>query len=316
VALASKKTNSHFIQNGFIGWQYCSIALEQLPLNIEAIFAILNVWNRTPRLRMTEKTIDKLNYLKTANLYKPAGTGSFLNILELPTLAQPFMEVAMQSDISKLCADFLRKYSLYTSNEKLKATHARELAAAFFGYKSHAALLADQDYPLYNIEKAKVLVPDVDRMDDRRRSLEGLPKGLPNSEKIAEEIVAFLEREQLFRGDIWWLFGTLEAYIIEQFLPVNDAFVMDDLSGQMAETNALFDEMHYEEAEIVEDNGELTITVSGECIGTSDPDKPFSGDSIDMTITIEMTRVAGRNLYSRPTMGASGEVNWDWADIE
>ncbi len=45
----------------------------------------------------------------------------------------------MDDDISKLCADFLR-----ANHEGLRASHARELVAAFFGYKSHAALLADK----------------------------------------------------------------------------------------------------------------------------------------------------------------------------
>lgn len=91
---------------------------------------------------------------------------------------------------------------------------------------------------------------------------------------------------------------------------------MDDLSGQMAETNALFDETYYEEAEIDEGEEGILISVTGQCNGTSDQDKPFSGDQIDMNVTIEMSRVAGRVAFSKPYIKADGSVNWDWADVD
>ncbi|HDQ6546386.1 TPA: hypothetical protein QBF42_003944 [Escherichia coli O105:H7] len=37
----------------------------------------------------------------------------------------------MSTDLSKLCADFLRQNHVSQSTEKLKASHARELVAAF-----------------------------------------------------------------------------------------------------------------------------------------------------------------------------------------
>jgi len=52
----------------------------------------------------------------------------------------------VNTDLSKLCADFLRASYKSQTLGKLKASHARELVAAFFGYKSHAALLAEKNY--------------------------------------------------------------------------------------------------------------------------------------------------------------------------
>lgn len=222
----------------------------------------------------------------------------------------------MQSDNSKLCADFLRETVLSETNEKLKATHARELIAAFFGYKSHAALLAEKEFPLDRLEEADILVPDCALMNERRQNLEGLPENLPDSKNLAEKIIDFLNREQLFSGSAWWLYDTLETYIMEEFLPEHDYAVMDDLSGVMAETNALFDETHYEEAEIREEDGELIISVTGQVEGTTDQDKPFSGDQIDITVTVTMPRVAGRNSFSKPDISTGGNVNWDWADVD
>lgn len=222
----------------------------------------------------------------------------------------------MQLDISKLCTDFLRVKTQSETNEKLKATHARELTAAFFGYNSHAALLAENEFPLHLIETADVFIPDVTRMDERRQRLEGLPSNLPSSQLLAEQLADYLKQASLYTGSVWWPHDTMETYIIEDFLPNNDYVVWDDLSGEMAETNALFDETYYEEAEIYEEDGHLTITVTGQCNGTSDQDKPFSGDQIDMTVTIEMSRIAGRNSYSKPSIKASGNVNWDWAEMD
>ncbi|MBI4030873.1 MAG: hypothetical protein HY370_04295 [Proteobacteria bacterium] len=222
----------------------------------------------------------------------------------------------MQADISKMCADFLRAYVLSETNENLKATHARELTAAFFGYKSHAALLAEKKHPLHQLEKAAILVPDIALMDARRGKLEGLPPHLPDSKMIARKIVDFLDRESLFTGTVWWVYDTLENYIIEEFLPEYDYAVMDDLSGQMAETNALFDETYYEEAIVDEDDDGILVSVTGQCNGTSDQDKPFSGDQIDLTVTVEMSRAAGRNAYFKPHIKADGAVNWDWADVD
>jgi hypothetical protein len=221
----------------------------------------------------------------------------------------------MQTDISKLCADFLRADTLSETNENLKATHARELMAAFFGYKSHASLLAEKNYPLHRLEEADVLVPNISLLDERRRKLEGLPATLPTSRVIAEKVVDFLKSEGHFSGEAW-LYDSLESYVMEVFLPHNDYTVMDDLSGQMAETNALFDETYYEEAEVDEGEDGILISVTGQCNGTTDQDKPFSGDQIDMSVTVEMSRAAGRNAYFKPSIKADGAVNWDWAEVD
>jgi hypothetical protein len=218
------------------------------------------------------------------------------------------------SKISKICADFLRTTTLSQTKEKLKATHAHELVAALFGYKSHAALLAEQDYHLDKLEEADILVPDISLMNKRKEKLEDLPATLPDSRHLAQEVIDFLKREGHFSGSIWWISDTLENYVTEEFLPEHDFEVMEDLSGQMAETNAYFDETLYEKAESTEDDGEIIISVTGQCNGTSDPDRPFSGDQIDMTVTVTMQRVAGKNAYAKPNIRANGEVNWDWAD--
>jgi|GEM_PF-643528 len=64
----------------------------------------------------------------------------------------------MQHDITKLCADSLRSFTENRLDFKLKSSHAHELVAAFFGYQSRAALLADTQFPISNLEQADYII--------------------------------------------------------------------------------------------------------------------------------------------------------------
>lgn len=57
----------------------------------------------------------------------------------------------MQHDIVKVCADSLRNVLKDGYGYELKSGHAHEIIAAFLGYKSKSALLADKFYPLSNL---------------------------------------------------------------------------------------------------------------------------------------------------------------------
>jgi hypothetical protein len=98
------------------------------------------------------------------------------------------MEVAMlQQEISKRCADSLRTLTKEQFGIKLKAAHAHELVAAYFGYNSKNAMLADEKYPISNLEKAKVIVMISDSDIDRRRmNLQDLSEELPDSYTLGE----------------------------------------------------------------------------------------------------------------------------------
>lgn len=63
----------------------------------------------------------------------------------------------MQHDIIKLCADSLRAYA-QDRRIQLKSSHAHEIVAAFFGYKSKIALLADKEYPITDIKQADIII--------------------------------------------------------------------------------------------------------------------------------------------------------------
>lgn len=210
--------------------------------------------------------------------------------------------------ISKDCTDFLRNYHLSTFGQKLKATHAREIVAAFFGYKSHAAQLAETQFLLSEIGEASILAPDIPRIDWRLARLKGLPANLPGSYELARVLSEFVVRQNLFQGKVW-LYDTLGGYIVEEFLRENHGLIEDEVSGEMASTNAVFDEYpEYEEPSVLENEDKFQIIASGTMYGSSDPDRPYSGHEIGIGATVTLHRVAGRTCFMDPELEVGGSV--------
>ncbi len=222
----------------------------------------------------------------------------------------------MSIDLSKFCADFLRQNHTSHSTEKLKASHARELVAAFFGYKSHAALKAEKTYPLEKLEEAYIFIPDIPLMEDRRAKLNGLPNNFMPSLDIAKLLSDLLVGEGFCGGDVW-LYETLESYIAEVLLVESQSMIDDQLSGTMAETNAsFFDSPYYEDVEIQDNDDELVISAKAQYKGEQLDDKPFCGDTIDMGVQITLPRMAGKRGFYDFDLEVGGNINDDWVDPE
>jgi hypothetical protein len=221
----------------------------------------------------------------------------------------------MTINVSKECADYLRALYSNQTGHKLKASHAHELVAAFFGYKSRAALLAEQDHPLSDLPKAHILAPDIGLMEARRTQLSGLPADMAQSKDLAISIAGFLQAHGLFSGETW-IYDSLAHYVKDVLMPEKGALIDDQLSGVMAETNASFNENYYETAELSDDGDQFTIEIEGQVYGNSDEDRPFCGDQIDMKVTVELPLVAGRVAFGQPYISATGEINDDWVDPE
>lgn len=105
----------------------------------------------------------------------------------------------MQHQLFKQCADSLRTFAAENHGIKLKATHAHELVAAFFGYPTKNSMLADTEYPITRLAQAEIVVmmPD-DFIDDRRECLEGLSAELSDSYKLGEAVYGCL-----FSDEFW-----------------------------------------------------------------------------------------------------------------
>ena len=192
----------------------------------------------------------------------------------------------MKQDISKLCADSLRTFSKENYDIKLKAAHAHELVAAFFGYKSKNAMLADTKYPISNLDQAEIIVmtPD-DFIDQRRKKLQGLSSELPDNYTLGEAVYA-----SLF-SDEWWgsqyppfrSFKTLAKYLVDN----NDAYH----SVFKLSLDAL--PMHH--VVVVKDSeNEVTLSV------LHTHETPTEETLVGGKTTIKLPHVAGHIGYGKP----------------
>ncbi len=124
----------------------------------------------------------------------------------------------MQQDITKLCADSLRDFTNDKFGIKLKASHAHELVAALFGYKSRAALLADTEHSLDNLRQAEFIVLDptpcnAGFVDQRLRDFQ---HDNLNAFQLAECFYSTLIAEKWLLEKVHPSFHDVAVYIAEQ----------------------------------------------------------------------------------------------------
>lgn len=221
--------------------------------------------------------------------------------------------MAIFQDTSKLCSDFLRE-----GYPGLKASHARELVAAFFGYKSHAALLADTGCSAEFVDQAAIIMraPAIDMLYERKERLNELSGNVPLPEELTDELIQFLQDDDLFTGEVWDC-DDLEEFILEKFLPEHVEPDLDvELAEVIAETNAYFDDVDYDKVEVDEDKNGMTIKVTGTYSGTTHEDMAFCGDTIDFEVEIYLARAAGRIGYEEPEIEVRGAVRRDFYDLD
>lgn len=191
----------------------------------------------------------------------------------------------MKQDLSKICADSLRTFTNEKYDIKLKAAHAHELAAAYFGYSTKNAMLADTKYPFSNLDQADivVMIPD-EFIDQRRKSLLGLSSELPDSYAIGEAVYA-----SLF-SDEWWAspyppfrsFEKLAKFLVENSDAYQNAF-------KLYRDEPIH---HVVDVKITENDVSLTVfhahqASTGEMLGAGQT-------------TINLQRIAGHIGYGKP----------------
>lgn len=101
----------------------------------------------------------------------------------------------MPDELSKLCSDLLRK-----SYPGLGASHARELTASFFGYKSHMAFLAAHRAKSVSI-RTNPPEPEIELINHRLTRLRNLPESIRSGEQIAAQINEYLRANNGTHGD-------------------------------------------------------------------------------------------------------------------
>lgn len=111
----------------------------------------------------------------------------------------------MKLEITKACADSLRAFTQNNYGIQLKSSHAHELVAAYFGYASRAAMLADENSSISNLTDAEIIIlnPPTLFVDQRLKNLENLPSELPGSDILAEGVYAPIVADEQFSEKIW-----------------------------------------------------------------------------------------------------------------
>lgn len=216
--------------------------------------------------------------------------------------------------IAKSCADFLRNSNRNLPSGKLRSGHAHELVAAYFGYKTAAALRSEKHYPLSALDEAYILIPDLATMDTRREKLNGLPLDLPSNDELAEQLSRFLKDMKYFDGEVWLdrdLRDPINGYIQDDPMVIED-----ELSGEMATTNAYFDELYIDEYDYEVTAEGFAATLTGSLNGSPDPDKVYSGHKISFVSQMTMDRVAGRVAFTQPEFDTGGAVDDDYYEDE
>ncbi len=193
----------------------------------------------------------------------------------------------MQRDISKLCADSLRALANEKYGTKLKSAHAHELVAAYFGYRSKNALLADQNYPISALAHAEIIVTIPDEFFNRRRmDLQQLSSDLPANSDLYQAIQSTLVANKLLMGP---------------FPPVGD---FEKLAISLLRRSPQFDAAFPFHSDVPLDHFVAVRSADNHVLLTvSHAYAPQSEDSLaEGRTTISLPRVAGRIGFGRPEL--------------
>lgn len=187
--------------------------------------------------------------------------------------------------ITKTCAKYLCNDLVNKFNLTLKPTHAHEIVAAFFGYKSHASLLKDEIAPIDNLSQAEVVVMYSENfINQRRLELSGLPIGLPDTYTLGEAIYTPLFSTK------WWksLYPPFRSFekLAKHFVEKDDSFQHAFKFYENLPMHHILD-VKTEENHVI-----LTIKHCHEIAAEQ--------LIVDVITTIKLQRVAGYIGYSKP----------------
>ena len=201
----------------------------------------------------------------------------------------------------KRCADTLR---VFCENQdiKLKASHAHEIIAAFFGYKSKAAMDTDNTCSMDNLSQANiyVLTPSA-LIDTRRESLEGLPPDLPDTDTLSEALILVIG--EAFRGRIFASFANLTEVLASEYLQSYGTPLIPAHFGRSKSASQIFSKPIFEfNPKIQNTKDGVRVTATNRYYGSVDLHFP----SVDILMSITLQRIAGHVGYR--SLDVTGEV--------
>lgn len=206
-------------------------------------------------------------------------------------------------DTSKQISEFLRQqYSV-------RASHARELAAAFLGFKSHAAYLALSAGQKWSLDSIDVLIPDLECLEQRLLTISNLPP-LPNYRQLPQDIGDDLRLQKVFSGPVLIAknLTELESVLDSSYLQENIT-LEDELSGEIAISNSWFGYEYYDTVKFEAGRSGVKVHATGVFDGEHDDesDRPNHGDKIDFEVDLELKLMAW-GVGFRQTIAVSGEL--------
>ncbi len=203
--------------------------------------------------------------------------------------------------LNKRCADALRVFS-ENQGIKLKASHAHEIVAALFGYKSKAAMDTDRLCPMNNLNHANiyVLTPTA-FIDERRECLEDLPTNLPDTYVLADALVDTIG--VVLKGRPFASFAHLAETLSGEYLQNHGDFLIPEHFGRYKNARQIFSNPIFEFKPRIENTKDgIIITTTNRYYGPVDLNFP----SVDIMVTINLKRIAGHVGYT--LLNITGEV--------
>lgn len=213
--------------------------------------------------------------------------------------------------------------AVYTASQALVAqgltvrrSHLTEVIAALLGYRTHAALTADEADTTrdYHLDDAEIYVLNVPLGTGRAVEL-----GLQNGPVVVQACAAALKASGDQVGVYESVADFYDSHAREALAQaISDS---DDVAGAMAESNASFPyESEMEDAcpatsDLWAARDEWTIEAAGDLTGEYDPegDRMFNGDTLNCRGWLTY-RKAGRAGLVFSEAGGSGGADDSWRD--
>lgn len=199
--------------------------------------------------------------------------------------------------VTKLCADYLRAIAT-NHGVKLKSGHAHELAVAFFGYTSKAAMLADTLSPESNFSQVQTLVLMPSKfIAERQRCLDGLSADLPDIYILGEEMFVKLISEGNFSFRSFASWTHLAEVLTTEYLQDQGDILLPLNFGLYEKARHIFSKPQYEFPPKIDVTNEgINLTVTNRYNGSQD----VNFKAVDVMLSIKLQRVAGHVGFSKP----------------
>lgn len=199
----------------------------------------------------------------------------------------------MKHHLTKACADSLRAFSQNNYGIQLKSSHAHEIVAAYFGYSSRAALLGDKQCPVEKLNDAEIVIIPLQSLliEQRLKTLENLPFGLPSSDILAAAIYRTIAANEQLPENVWTDINEMAIAYAE------DRVFYNEKTMRMMGIDYGFDQRELDwhiQVDIKTMDTDVLMTV------TYDYPKQAKKPSRHASVAISLPRIAGHIGYGEP----------------